>query len=1349
MPATCRRAFVFLATVCLVASGLSAVAFPPAPPDDPQFEPDGPCPEAGFSCATPTGQWNLLSYSANFPPVPHASGISADLAWSATTGRPDTVVMILDSGVNYDHVDLRNKIWLNRGELPVPDGAACNPPVDDPHDCNGDGVFNVQDFAGDSRLTDTILPGVLSRSDLRVFEDGIDTDSNGFIDDISGWDADDDDGDEYDHRDFGHGTGRNGFIGAETDNGIGIAGICPDCPLTNVRVDDTFVHKTEGAAKGAVWAADHGHSVITMALGATGASSATRAAFDYATRKNVLAVSASANEFSFHHNFQTQFDDVMAIGAVVPDNEELVTTYLRKANFSNYGAKLDVVAPSDSPTTSQGGGFGDSSGTSSAVPHAAGVAALVFSRARELIEASVLDASGLALQDISAQEVRQIIDRTADDVVIADDPSGPYTNHLAEGWDRYTGYGRMNAKSAVDMVAPGTIPPEADINSPDWFTYVDGTAAVAFYANARWTDSFDVVLEVGQGVQPTTWTPLLAADDQMSNPALSSASMASNFSFDWDTTALTPGAYTLRLRVTDDLGNEGEDRMQVWVRRPDADAHAGWPQTLPASLESISSKLVDLDGDNKLEIILSTADGQVYAFREDGSVLPGFPVATDPLPALPTCCSPAYDGEESNGEVPVVGSSLIGGVSVGDIDDDGMQEICSGSYDGKVYCWNADGGVQDGFPVSTDIGATRDQYSGVQKPNAKGEPVLVVPALVDFDGDRKLELVAGAWDQKLYVWNSDGTRRAPFPVAIYDPASSSGVSSKRPEYIISVPVVADIDDDGDIEMVFGTNETYGTPNIAGQGGSGRLYAVDEHGSIEPGWPVALPSLSPDAVPLVAEGVGTSPAAADIDGDGTLEIASGLLVGDATVFNHDGSVFATMNGAMGSTGAGGDGDEETAEGGLGKPSDAPVHYYVAHPSFSDVDLDGQVDLMAGTVGNGIAGLAIGSGTPTPFDHYFSVWNAATAAHKPAFPRVVEDWQFFTSASVADVDGAPGGLPEMLVSSGGYWVHAFNALGLEPAGWPKFTGQWVISTPLVGDIDDDGDLEVVVSTRLGNIFVWDMAGDACAAVNDQWRTFHHDEHNTGALGTDTRRPARIDDLSLVLDQGNVVLAWTAPGDDGRCGTAASYELLASDAPITYANASAATPISLPAPQDSGSEESTTFAPMPEERFYAVRAVDEAGNRGPLAQVASVPDFAVRRVRIERSAITGEGSLLVKLQASIDLASLGLIGQTLSVTLADESGPFFTATVEAADQEVRASGTSARFFDRSGTLAEGVRRMRVVSSAAGRSSVMMAAKDVDLSGAAPGPLVVTLELAGIPMTAASDLRAVDAAMTRLVAP
>ena len=195
------------AGVLVLVSASSIALFDPfsAPPTDPQYAPAcGPLPP----CATPPGQWDLLSTTRTSIPTAKPGGISVDQAWTLSVGRPDVSIVVMDSGVNYDHVDLRNQIWLNRGELPVPNGVACAAPAGDAWDCNNDGFFNVQDYAGDSRITDAILPGVLSRSDLAVFADGMDNDGNGYADDISGYDMDDGDADEYDHRDFGHEIGR-------------------------------------------------------------------------------------------------------------------------------------------------------------------------------------------------------------------------------------------------------------------------------------------------------------------------------------------------------------------------------------------------------------------------------------------------------------------------------------------------------------------------------------------------------------------------------------------------------------------------------------------------------------------------------------------------------------------------------------------------------------------------------------------------------------------------------------------------------------------------------------------------------------------------------------------------------------------------------------------------------------------------------------------------------------------------------------------------------------------------------------------------------------------------------------
>ena len=352
------------------------------------------------------------------------------------------------------------------------------------------------------------------------------------------------------------------------------------------------------------------------------------------------------------------------------------------------------------------------------------------------------------------------------------------------------------------------------------------------------------------------------------------------------------------------------------------------------------------------------------------------------------------------------------------------------------------------------------------------------------------------------------------------------------------------------------------------------------------------------MPQVAQGVGTSPVVADVDGDGKREVALAPFLGVPTIYRADGSVLRDLPGAFGSSGSGGDGDEATPEGGLARLADTNSRFYTAQGAFGDLDGDGRLEYSTGTLGAGIIFFALTtSGARLTFDHLLSAWDATTGAPKAAFPRVMEDWMFFTGPAIADITG--DGRPELIATSGGYFVHAFDVTGAEPAGWPKLTGQWQTSTPSVGDLDGDGLLEVVQTTRLGDLHVWSTAGDACQP--DQWRKFRHDEWNTGTYGTDTRRPARIMDLQGTRDGDLVHLGWTAPGDDGACGTAATYELRAAAAPIDRTSFAQATVVVLDPPAAAGTVESAAVGVPAGTRFVALRAVDEAGNAGPLAVLA----------------------------------------------------------------------------------------------------------------------------------------------------
>src|SRR5262249_39081975 len=157
------------------------------------------------------------------------------------------------------------------------------------------------------------------------------------------------------------------------------------------------------------------------------------------------------------------------------------------------------------------------------------------------------------------------------------------------------------------------------------------------------------------------------------------------------------------------------------------------------------------------------------------------------------------------------------------------------------------------------------------------------------------------------------------------------------------------------------------------------------------------------------------------------------------------------------------------------------------------------------------------------------------------------QFLTSPSIADIDG--DGRPEALEGSGVYDLHALDALGNEPSGWPKFTGGWTDATPSVGDIDGDGQLEVVSVTREGLLFIWKTRGPECGPV--LWRKQHHDEWNTGNYDIDARPPAAVHANGASLQSeagGQLRLNLTAvPGDNLYCGAAVSFDVRFSPAPI----------------------------------------------------------------------------------------------------------------------------------------------------------------------------------------------------------
>jgi hypothetical protein len=734
------------------------------------------------------------------------------------------------------------------------------------------------------------------------------------------------------------------------------------------------------------------------------------------------------NEGHFHHNFPATFDEVIAVGGLNPDTanaaalrEELAVTgtdFTVRADYSDYGPHIDVVAPTQVPTTEMGGGYRLTwSGTSAATPHVAGVAALVLARAAQL---------GLA---ISPGEVRQVLRQTADDLT---DPAKDYR----PGWDQLTGWGRINAARAVERVAAGRIPPDADITAPRWYAPLAEPFVVRGRTPASWT------LELGRGEEPTVWRRI--ASGRASGRRVHDLAGV-------DPRGLEAGGWTLRLRARDAQGNEGEDRDFFLVLR-EPRLQRGFPKDLGSSGEA-SPALANLAGGRAAEVVLATSEGLVHVLNgRTGRDVRGWPrrMRGRGATALRRGIGPVRRG-------------FVGTPAVGDVAGGRGREVVAAGLDGRVYAWTARGRRVRGFPVRID------QRGATPKLD---EAIYSSPALADLRGDGKLEIVAGAADQKVYAWGGHGRRVPGWPVLARD---AGGDVAK----ILSSPAIGDLDGDGSPDVVEGTAEAYGsTPDT-----SGRVHAWSAAGRPLPGWPVAPAALAADSIPLAGEGVPASPVVADVDGDGRDEVAVAAFSGQPELYRGDGSPYP---------GAGLRSHFSVESKGASSRSGAAAQVAVgSNFAFGKTSPTGPLQLFSGLVDAQLVAAQLSPASNIPYEHLLGGWDASSGEPLAGFPAPVEGWTILSAPTLADVDGDRRS--EALFGSSGYLLHAFREDGSEPPGWPKQTGGWLLAAPAVADVDGDRLLEVVAVTREGFLFVWNTPAPRDAPR--EWPSFRHDTRNSG--------------------------------------------------------------------------------------------------------------------------------------------------------------------------------------------------------------------------------------------------------------
>ena len=1088
------RRLLLLVLVAALARDARA-SWPPAPGADltlPQNQPDDP----GYA-----GDWNLWSY---VPAVTAGrlssyekmigSGIHADEAWEHTTGDRRVLIAVIDSGIRWSDKDLVDKMYLNRGELPVPDPACGTATGADPWDVNHDGTFNVQDYTTatgtqlptpdticDPRVTDKNGNGLLDAEDLiETFSDGKDDDGNGYVDDISGWDTYYDDNDPADDTDYGHGTGEAHDSASEGNNALDNIGVCPECTVMMVRAGDSFIVESNKFAAGVFFGVDSGAALIQTAEGAINTSALGRQAIDYANAQGVPVIASAADEDSFHHNMPGTYNHTIYVHANVYGTSSDLSqarTFLAFNNCTNYGAQLLLSTPGKSCS-------------SEATGKTSGAVGLMVSAALQagippLDPAPATDKFGT--RRLAAEEIKQLLVQSVDDIYDPAAANDPQLYPTKVGWDQRSGYGRTNVARAIAMIQAGQIPPVVDVTAPGWFTVLDPdrTPSVDLHGTIRYRHalytSYDYVVEWAPGIEPndSDFQPIASGTGEtadridttlaswdLSNVRVDNPQMPEP---DLDVNRFL---VTVRVRVTMHgpgaaEGVKGEIRRAFHIVR-DPTLVAGFPIDLGAGAES-SPKISDLDGDGTMELVQADAAGRVHVLGPDGKERAGWPQTVERFPptqrhaASPAVVSGAWPADTR--------SSIVATVAIGDLAGESKgkakaKDVVAVSLEGQVFAWDAAGQLLPGFPVGIDPAAGKQS-----SPNSFiDDGVFASPVLGDLDGDGKPEIIVAGLDSQVYAWHGDGTPVAGFPVLL-----SSGTQKAR---IIATPAFGDLDGDGKPELVVGTNESYNEV--------GRLYVIEADGTIRPGWPASTPTIT--VLPDIGTGLPNSAALGDFEGTGKLEIATSAIGAGPLLFDADGIPLGNFdNGLYGKT---------------SNVTDNPAISVVSNVALGHLDNDpNSISFVLPGAGDGLLGALTGpNGLRVNFQHLVSAWKvtrsaSGTYSFLDGFPQRADDHQFFMNPAIADVDG--DGLPEAIAGSGGYYLRAWNVHGVEPAGWPKMTGQWIIASPAVGDLDGDGKLEVAVGTREGFLYAWHTTGKTGGRVD--WASFHHDDANTGSLAT----------------------------------------------------------------------------------------------------------------------------------------------------------------------------------------------------------------------------------------------------------
>ena len=366
---------------------------------------------------------------------------------------------------------------------------------------------------------------------------------------VTGYDFGDNDNNPDDNSyGGGHGTCCSGVAAGKVNNGLGACGIAPGCKVMPLKVANSAGTMYFSSIQNALYyAADNGAEIVSMSLGAAISSDpATDTAILYAYNAGCVILAATGNENKSTISYPAINAYVIGVGAASPCGDRKRSSSLSSecnpgvytdpngytcdgerwwgsnygVNSANAAGAVDIIAPTILPTADIAGSGGYRSGdyepffngTSCATPYAAGVCALIKS----------------ANPTWTNVQVRNQLVNTAIDITNVE---------AGAGWDRYSGYGMVDAAAAVGGGGP-VLPVAAFTGAP-----TSGTVPLTVTFTDQSTGS------------PTSWSWTFGDGG---------TSAAQNPVYTYNTT----GAYTVTLTVTNAAGSDGETKTNYITVNP-------------------------------------------------------------------------------------------------------------------------------------------------------------------------------------------------------------------------------------------------------------------------------------------------------------------------------------------------------------------------------------------------------------------------------------------------------------------------------------------------------------------------------------------------------------------------------------------------------------------------------------------------------------------------------------------------------------------------------------------------------------------------------------------------------------